>query len=521
MRTGNVLVLLCICFTYSTIISQNHILGKDSLELSFYPISGLENYHSENDCKITGSAWVDSLSVKINLFVKDNNLKLDKPYKNGDYFEIIFAVPEIDDSGNCYIATQRSGNFVYQYNHSNNLEKFKKEWRNPLIKFDDERITLRYDKIKGTDSDCLMDEVLDPDKKDKPFLKYIPYGITHFIVYPKADEISNANKERFIEREIESGNRDIRDITKYVNKQTSIKSDSLILTISIPLNGFAYLSKKLASEIRFLIKFHDVDSSNTQSTIFSNCFVENEFIYSKFQKLYPQRPFMDSSTFALIIPDIFNSNSSPIFLNTLDDWLPIEKFSNNLNTTRSTCHWYTPNLQMMLFGIGTSERRNEIFNNLKFDIYSVMDFTTPNFSKDYVIINDSLILVVDNFVNPILLNSGKYAFVISEEKYVFGECRETQFCGCGTYEEFYILTYQDLKTFQDNKIRICSQNHCIDDNLFFYPEVIIENMDYEQSDSFNFNNFKDNTLTMKFSNKRVVKIKVDEEKWRLIFIKNW
>jgi len=521
MRKGYILVLLCICFTYSTIISQNHILGKDSLELSFYPINGLENYFSENDCKITGSVWVDSLSVKINLTVIDEDLEIEKDYKTGDHVEVFFAIPELKDSGNFFISTQSAGNFVYEYKHTNDLNNFKKEWKNPLINLEEENRLVRYNKIKGTGLDCLMDEKLDPKGEDKPYLKYIPYGITHLLIYPKLNKIVNGNFERFIEKEIESGNRDVTDITKNITYNSTVDSGSYDVVVTIPIKGFSYVSRKFASEIRFLVKIHDIDSTSKQSTVFSNCNNGNEYTYSKFNSLYPKRPFLDSETYSRILPDKFNPSFSPIFLNTLDEWLPIEKYSNNLNTTRSTCLWYTPNIQTMSFGIGISEHRYEIVNNSKFDIFSVMDFTTPNFSKDYVIMDDSLTLVVDNFVNPILLNSGKYAFVISEEKYVFGECRETQFCGCGTYENFYLLTYQDSKTFQDNKIQICSQNHCIDDNLFFYPEVIIENMDYEQSDSFNFNSFKDNTLTMKFSNKRVVKIKVDEEKWRLIFIKNW
>lgn len=125
MRKGYILVLLCICFTYSTIISQNHILGKDSLELSFYPINGLENYFSENDCKITGSVWVDSLSVKINLTVIDEDLEIEKDYKTGDHVEVFFAIPELKDSGNFFISTQSAGNFVYEYKHTNDLNNFK------------------------------------------------------------------------------------------------------------------------------------------------------------------------------------------------------------------------------------------------------------------------------------------------------------------------------------------------------------------------------------------------------------
>lgn len=521
MRTGNVLVLLFICFTYSTIISQNHILGKDSLELSFYPISGLEYYHSENDCKITGSAWVDSLSVKINLTVMDDYLKLVKPYKNGDFVEIIFAVPELKDSGNFFISTQRAGNFVYEYKQSNDLNSFKKEWKNPLINLDDENRIVRLNKIKGTGLDCLMDEKLDPKGGDKPYLKYIPYGITHLEIYPKLNKIVNGNNERFIEKEIESGNREIRDIQNQIVNNIIIDSNSYKISLSIPLNGFSYISKNFANEIKFLIKIHDIDSTSTQSTVFSNCNKGNDYTYSKFNSLYPERPFLDSLTYARILPDKFNPSFSPIFLNTIDEWLPIEKYSEYINSTRSVCHWFTPNLQTMMFRIGIVEHRIDELDSIKLNIYSVTDYTQPNISSDYVIKNDSLIMIVDNFVKYFFLNSGKIAYVFSEEEYEFGECRETQYCGCGTYENYFLATYQDLNTLKSNKLQVCTFNLCSDNNLFFYPNVVIPEANNERYNAFTFNNFRDNTFTMRFSEKRVVKIKVDEENWKLIFIKNW
>jgi hypothetical protein len=521
MRTGSMLFLLCICFTYSTIISQNQNLSKDSLELSFYPISGLENYHSENDCKITGSAWIDSLSVKINLTVKDDYLKLDKPYNKGDFIEIIFAVPELKDSGNFFISTQRAGNFVYEYKQSNDLNSFKKEWKSPLINLDDENRIVRYNKIKGTGLDCLMDEKLDPKGEDKPYLKYIPYGITHLLIYPKLNKIVNGNFERFIEKEIESGNRDVTDITKNITYNSTINSGSYDVVVTIPIKGFSYVSRKFADEIRFLIKIHDIDSTTKQSTVFSSCNSGNEYTYSKFNCVYPERPFGDSEIYSRILPDKFNLSFSPIFLNTLDEWLPIEKYSENINSTRSTCHWYTPNLQTMMFRIGIVEHHIDSTEYSKIDIYSLTDFSSPNISTDYVIKDDSLIMIVDNFIRHLYLNSGKIAYIISEEEYEFGECRETQYCGCGTYENYFLITYQDLITKKSNKLQVCTLNLCSDNTLFFYPNVTILEADNERYNALTFNKFKDNTFTLRFSDKKIVKIKVDEEKWRLIFIKNW
>lgn len=119
LKTGHLLFLFCL-LTHALILqAQQHILGKDSLQLTFFPISGIENYHSNSDCEITGSIWVDSLSVKIKLLVKDDDLILDKPYEKGDHVELIFAIPELKDSENVYI---NLGKGLYQFKNTNDLK---------------------------------------------------------------------------------------------------------------------------------------------------------------------------------------------------------------------------------------------------------------------------------------------------------------------------------------------------------------------------------------------------------------
>lgn len=124
MKKGIFFLFLLIQLSHTH--AKKHLLGKDSLQLTFYPLSGIENYHSNSDCEIKGSIWVDSLSVNINLRVKDDVLKVDKPYKNGDHIEVIFAVPELKDSENVYISRDYD---LYQYKSTNDLKDLRRNGR--------------------------------------------------------------------------------------------------------------------------------------------------------------------------------------------------------------------------------------------------------------------------------------------------------------------------------------------------------------------------------------------------------
>lgn len=524
MRTGIVLFLLCICFTSSTIISQNQNLSKDSLELSFYPISGLENYHSENDCKITGSAWIDSLSVKINISVKDDYLKLDKPYNQGDFIEIIFAVPELRDSGNIFIVRD---NVAYNYKMTNDIIKFKQEWKNPLIKFEDFEFNkaIRYKNLVKENKIELIEDVkktIDPENFSKFTLKHIPYGETNFLFYPGPKSVVNGNREKIIEKFFTEEHEYGFEIPKLENKvtySTHIDSNFYNIQLTFPISSFAYISAKLAHEIKFLINVVDVDSENKSKTIFSISPNANNNMFSSYVSLYSDSPFMDSITFSRILPNKYDSSISPIFLNTTEGWKPLEKEITNLGMVTSLIHYKTPNLYGIDFRFGTVEHR--IINNFDIHIYSNTDFNRPYMSKDYVTVNDSLVFIVDELITVVKLNSGKLGYVFDETYYFFGECRGgVQPCGCCTLTDTYFATEQDTKTGKSNKLKICSQEDPNHMGVSFYPTVFVD-LDNEKEGSFNFNLFKDNTFTMRFSDKKVVKIKVDEEKWRLIFIKNW
>lgn len=526
MRTGPVLVLMCICFTYSTIISQNDILGKDSLELSFYPISGLENYHSENDCKITGSAWIDSLSVKINLTVKDDYLKLDKPYNQGDFIEIIFAVPELKDSGNIYIT---HNNVAYYFKMSNDIKKFKREWKNPLIKFEDFEYNkvIRYKNLLKENKTELIEDVnrtIDPENFNKFNLKHIPYGETNFLFYPASKTVVNGNLEKIIEKYFTEEYDFGFEIPKLENKVkyiAKIDSNSYNIQLTFPISSFAYISAKLAHEIKFIINVFDVDSEDKSKTIFSISPNANNNMFSSYVSLFSNSTFMDSITFSRILPNKYDTSISPIFLNTTDGWRPLEKEIFNFGMVTSLIHFKTVNLYAINFSFGTVEHRSLNFDSIQINIYSNTDFTRTMSSKDYIIVSDSLVFVVDDFITAVKLNSGKLGYVFDEYYFFFGECRSgVQPCGCCTITETYFATEQNIKTGKSNKLKICYQEDPNHIGISFYPTIFVD-LDNEKLGSLNFNNFKDNAFTIKFSNKKVVKIKVDEEKWRLIFIKNW
>lgn len=514
--------LLTLPSLYTT--AQNKVLGQDSLELTFYPISGIANIPSGNGSKITGSVWIDSLTFRIKLRFKDDDPESDMTFNKVDFIELFFVIPELNDSSNFYI---RRGDELFLYKNTANFEKFKKEWKNPLIYSDISDKPLRYNQLiqeVNEDYKEVIQAKIDTENYNKFSLIRVPFGQTHIIFYPGLNKVVNGSSSGFIEKlfnSIHNYGFKTTNIESRIKYQVNYDSTGSSIQLNIPVDGLSYISTQSSKEIRFLINVTAFDSVDNTTSRLSSSLTGNQDVFSSYNKLLPNFKFIDSLTYSKILPVKFDSTITAIFFNTNDGWIPIEKYTGEINTTTSLTHWSAPNLNTVYFGIGKADHRNMVMDGKSFNIYTVSNFNNVNGSTDYVVSNDSLILKVDGFIRSVRLNSGEFGYVVFEEEYLFGECRDgIQPCGCCTFTNFFFLTKQNFNSGKTNKIRICSKANYYENNVDFYPEINI-NLENEKENAFTFNNFKDNTFIMRFSNKRVVQIKVDEEKWRLIFIKNW
>jgi len=523
MKKGDLFFILFLLTQLSPTHAQKHTLGKDSLQLTFYTCSGMENYHSNSDCEIKGSIWVDSFSIKINLKVKDDVLKVDKPYEDGDHIEVIFAVPELKDSENVYISRD---NDLYRYKSTNDLIRFKKEWKNPLVVIDDE-LKYRYNELGKNNFGNLKEMVsrfVDVENSNKFSITSIPYGKTQFSFYPGSSQVYTVNGDTFL----------VTANKSFANTNNTLNSDSLIIynclvdsnyyemSISIHINNFDFISAKLATEIPFMINVIDVDSSTQHKTIFSSSFNANKETFSGFNKIYPSEIFMDRVLYSKILPSKFDISISPIFYNSPGGWINLEKEVIPLKYTSSVYCFNLINISMIGIRVGTIDHRIEKLDEDILHIYTVNNFNAPSSIMEYVVWNDSLVLKADKVVRAVKLNSNKFGYVFSTEKWFFDECRDAGWCGCCTYYDYYFVTEMNMKTGKSNSLKMCHADYVMGrDGVDFYKTVFIQYISEEKEDILEFKNFKNNIFTLKFSNKRVVQIKVDEEKWRLIFIKNW
>ncbi|QQS34677.1 MAG: hypothetical protein IPM56_10420 [Ignavibacteriales bacterium] len=230
---------------------------------------------------------------------------------------------------------------------------------------------------------------------------------------------------------------------------------------------------------------------------------------------------MDSLLYSKILPAKFDSSVSPIFINTTNGWLNFEKEVETIKNVTSLMRYEFPYLNGVDFRSGTVEHRVEIIDKDLFNIYTTHDFANPMMTKDFVIHNDSLVIKAERFEKVVKLNSGVFGYIISDVEWYFGEYR-SGYCGGCMYSNDYLVTYQDLKLKKSNKLLLLHLDEFRARGVItFYKDMEIYLIEEGEDYPVNYNNFKNNIFTMKFSENKVVKIKIDEEKWRLIFIKNW
>lgn len=370
----------------------------------------------------------------------------------------------------------------------------------------------------------MVSDFVDVENSNKFSITTIPYGKTQFSFYPGYSKVYTVDGDTFLETASKSS----ANTNKIPNSESLIiyscfvDSNYYEMNISINVNNFNFISEKLSKEIPFMINVIDVDSSTQLKTIFSSSFNANKEVFSRFNRIYPSGIFMDSVLYLKILPEKIDTSISPIFYNSPEGWINLEKEVIPLKYTSGVYRFYLSNISMIGIRVGKIDHRSEILDEDIIHIYTVNNFSAPSSIKEYVVWNDSLVLKTDNVVRAVKLNRPKIGYVISKEKWFFDECRDAGWCGCCTYYDYYLVTEMNMQTGKSNSLKICHADYVMGrDGVDFYETVFIQYISEEKEDVLEFKNFKNNIFTLKFSNKRVVQIKVDEEKWRLIFIKNW
>lgn len=403
-------------------------IRSDSTSYSLSPVAGRKFYHGPTDCSAMARVVIDSDAVRIDVSVTDDDLVFSDDPIHSDHVEVWIAIPEAEEQEAAYI--QSSDSSLWLVNNSSNIEEFTSEVRDPTVSsiFQTDVPYHQLDSIENYGVKEDVDNELAELGSGTVRKTYVLFGQTHFGFLPRRSHAYLYDQEFLtpISKGLHCTPADVAGLCDY---RSRIRNGGYSIAVSIPATALTFFSQRAVGGFKVLIDVVDVDHGS-QETILSSSKSRRWGDARTYTPVAPTVPFGDRNLRLQLPPDSMEDIVKPVFFRSSTGWIATRRKVEEVNYPHRLRPHSLPNLLTVAFVREKFACRADTLDGKVLHVYTVPDRYSAVGQKDIVVFSDGQRLDVEQYVDAILLRSGKPALLIGEYAFTMGGCFASGMCGC-------------------------------------------------------------------------------------------